>query len=248
MGLALALHMAPDWFRRAQAWLERSLTGPTLLVWPFVIFTVARLSLYPVFGVNLGFLNDWYNHITSAGVFLFGFLIARSDRIWEQLVRMRWAGLAMAVAGFAFYAPFVWQWGQGSDFAETQHPGMAVFYDLERWGAIVALLGFGRKHLAGHTQGKGAAALRYLNGGIFTAYIVHEPAMLIMKHGLRFMQLNLAVEMALVALGATAACLAAYELARRINWLGVALGQRRIGWLRLPARRPGALAAGPSPA
>ncbi len=246
--LSLGLHWAPGWFKRTQAGLERVLSGPSLLIWPFAIFTVARLSLYPVFGVNLGFLNDWYNHVTSACVFLFGFLIARSDKIWDELVKMRWAGLVMAVAGFAAYAPFVWHWGQGSDFAETQHPGMGVFYDLERWGAIVALLGFGHKHLARHTQGKGAVALKYLNGGIFTAYIVHEPAMLIMKHWLRPLQLNLAVEMTLVALGTTDACFVAYELARRVNWLGVALGQRRIGWLQFPARRPGALAAGSSPA
>jgi glucan biosynthesis protein C len=232
IALALALKLAPDGSRTAQRALERLLGGPALLIWPFVILAALRLVLFPSFGVTLRFVDDWYNHLVSGGMFLFGFLIARSDRLWVHIVRARWAALAMAVAGFAAYAVLGAHYGAAPETAEIQHPGMAVFYDLERWGAIVAVLGFGRRHL-----GRGAPSLRYLNGGVFTAYIVHEPAMLAAKHALKPLNLNVGVEMGLVALATLASCFLAYELARRIAWLGVALGQRRPGRLAFPPMR-----------
>jgi glucan biosynthesis protein C len=238
--LALGLAWAPSWFRSAQRALERLVTGPTLLIWPFVVLAALRMILFPKFGVTLGFIDDGYNHLVSGGMFLIGFLTARSDRIWAHVVKARWAALAMAVAGFAAYSALGLHYGVPSEWAEAQHPGMAVFYDMERWGAIVALLGFGRRHL-----GRGAPALHYLNGGIFTAYIVHEPAMLAIRHWLKPMNLNIAAEAGLVTLGTLASCWLAYELARRISWLGVALGQRRLGKRPPPSMRARTIADPP---
>jgi hypothetical protein len=96
---------------------------------------------------------------------------------------------------------------------------------MERWGAVVAVLGFGYRYLA---RG-GVAAPRYLNGAIFTYYIVHEPAMLGAWHWLKPLGLTPALEAALVALVTLGACALAYEAARRVAWIGVALGQRRLG-------------------
>jgi glucan biosynthesis protein C len=234
--LTLGLGLGPGAFAWAQRRLER-ISAPALLVWPFIILATLRLMLFPRFGVTLGFSNDWYNHLVCAGMFLLGFLMARSERVWVHLVRARWAGLCMAAVGLIAYGCLVLYYGLSPEWAEAGHPAMGVLYDLERWGAMVAVLGFGRLHLASRR----APALRYLNGGIFTAYIVHEPVLLALKHALAPMRLNIAVEVGLLTLGALGACFIAYELARRVRWLGVALGQRRLtlswdAWRR-PAHR-----------
>jgi peptidoglycan/LPS O-acetylase OafA/YrhL len=227
--LAGALALRPTWFRAAQARMGK-LAGMGLLIWPYALLCLLRLTLYPAFGVSLSFVNDWYNHLVSGGMFLLGFLAARSETFWAEAVKARWAALFMAVAGFAAYGAMGLQFTTAPELAEPAHRSMAVFYEMERWGAVVAVLGFGYRHLA-H---RGTAAPRYLNGAVFTFYIVHEPAMLAAWHWLKPLNLHDGFEAALVAVATLAICLLAYETARRVGWLGVLLGQRRFGWRPAP--------------
>jgi hypothetical protein len=194
-----------------------------------------------VFGMTLAFVDDWYNHLVSGGMFLLGFLAARSQVFWPQVAKVRWAGLIMAVAGFVLYSAIGLQYAAQPEQAEAVYPSLGVFHEMEHWGAVVALLGFGYRHLA-----RGAPSPRYLNGGVFTYYIVHEPAMLAAWHWLKPLQLNDGVEAALVAAATIGTCALAYEVARRVGWIGVALGQRRLGWeafRRREARQPSAVSA-----
>lgn len=223
VALSAALALRPGWFAAGQKALER-LGGMALLIWPFAILSVLRLTLMPMFGMTLTFFDDWYNHLVSVSMFLLGFLAARSERFWTQVAKARWAGLIMAGAGFALYSSMGLQYAARPELAEATHPSMGLFHEMERWGAIVALLGFGYRHLA-----RGMPAPRYLNGGVFTYYIVHEPAMLAAWHWLKPLKLHSGVEAVLVGAATLAACALAYEAAQRVGWLGVALGQRRLG-------------------
>lgn len=238
--LAAALMFRPRWFAAGEAVL-RKLGATGLLIWPYALLSLLRLTAYPLFGVTLGFVDDWYNHLVSGGMFLLGFLIARSETFWTEAVKARWPALVMAAAGFAAYSALGLQYTTAPELAEPAHRSMAVFYEMERWGAVIAVLGFGYKHLAHRRIGP---APRYLNGAIFTCYIVHEPAMLAAWHWLKPLNLHDGVEAVLVASATVAACLLAYEIARRVGWLGVVLGQRRASWgataaAREPAVQPG---------
>jgi hypothetical protein len=232
MALSAGLALKPGWFRRGQALLER-LGGMNLLIWPYAVLCVLRLTAYPAFGMTLTFFDDWYNHLVSAGMFVLGFLAARSPVFWSQVAKVRWAALVLALAGFALYSAFGLQYAAQPEIAEPAHPGMGVFYEMERWGAVVAVLGFGYRHLA-----RAPASPGYLNGGVFTWYIVHEPVMLAAWHWLKRLRLNDGLEAGLVAVITLSICLLAYEAARRVGWLGVALGQRRLEWGRLGWARP----------
>jgi peptidoglycan/LPS O-acetylase OafA/YrhL len=233
--LAAALVLRPGWFRAGQAGLGK-LSGMGLLIWPYALLCLLRLTAYPVFGVSLSFVDDWYNHLVSGGMFLLGFLVARSETFWAEAVKARWAALIMAVAGFAAYCALGLPFTTAPELAEPAHRSMAVFYEMERWGAVVAVLGFGYRHLAHRSP----AAPRYLNGAVFTFYIVHEPAMLAAWHWLKPLNLHPGAEAALVAVATLCACLLAYEAARRVGWIGVLLGQRRFSWRSpvAPAREP----------
>ena len=101
---------------------------------------------------------------------------------------------------------------------------MQFFYPLERWGAIVAVLGFARRHLTRDT-----AVVRYLNGGMFTYYIVHQPALVVMLHQVKPLGLHAGVEAMVVLAGTVAACGLAYELARGLGWFGLLMGVRPPG-------------------
>ncbi len=219
MALAAGLTLAPGLVRAVGDWLDRTVSGPVLLVWPIVGLVALRLTAYRAFGVTLGFTDDWYNHLVCGGFFLLGFLAARSERIWESVIRLRWVALAVAAAGYAADAVWAGRYGGVPELVELSHPAMSVFYELERWGAIVALLGFARRHLGGS-----APLLAYLNGGVFTYYVLHQPAMLLALHWLKPMNLPPVLEAVLIAAATLAACGLGYELARRLPVVGVLLG------------------------
>jgi hypothetical protein len=223
--LAGLLALRPGWVR----WAERALGrvgGMTLLIAPYVGLCLLRTIAYPKFGMTLSFVDDWYNHTVSSAMFLLGFLAAHSAPFWEQVRRLRWAALVMALIGFGLYSAIGLHLGAPSELAEIGRPSLGLFYEMERWGAIVAVLGFGYRYLA---SASAPPAPRYLTAAIFTYYIVHEPALMAAWHWLKPLGLNPALEAGLVALATLGACALAYEAARRVAFIGVALGQRRFG-------------------
>lgn len=217
----LALAVAPRWVKAAQTRLETLLSGVGLLMWPLVVLATLRFTLFPVYGTTLDLVNDWDNHAVSLGMFLLGFLLARSERVWERFVALRWPALALAATGWGAYAALVWIARDAPDVVERANPVMHLFHSVERWAAIVAILGFARRHLR-----RDCKALRYLNGGMFTYYIVHQPAILLLLHGLKPLALHPGVEFTLVIAGAVGVCALAYEIARSIGGFGMLLGAR----------------------
>jgi hypothetical protein len=221
--LALALWASPRWVGWLQPRLERWLSGAGLILWPLAVLVMVRISLFPLFGMTLHFYVDWNNHAESLGMFLFGFMIARSEKLWDRFVAMRWVGLALAVLGWAAYA-LMWGGHGIPEWIERSKPVMQFFYPLERWGAIVAVLGFGRRHLT-----RDSALVRYLNGGMFTYYIVHQPALVFMLHNLKPLGLPAAIEALAVLAGTVAICGIAYEIAKTLGWFGLLMGVRPPG-------------------
>jgi hypothetical protein len=232
--LAAALALKPGWVRRAEDMLGR-LGGMALLLGPYVALCLVRTIAYPKFGMTLAFVDDWYNHAVSSAMFLLGFLAAHCGPFWEQARRLRWGALVMALAGFVLHSAVGLHVGLPPEQAEVGRPMLGLFYEMERWGAIVAVLGFGYRYLA---MGNAPAAPRYLTAAIFTYYIVHEPALMAAWHWLKPLGLNPALEAGLVALATLAACALAYEAARRVAFIGVALGQRRLGAWSFARPRP----------
>lgn len=225
LALAAVLALRPGWVRSAERALGR-LGGMALLLGPYAALCLLRTVAYPKFGMTLSFVDDWYNHTVSSAMFLLGFLVAQCGPFWEQVRRLRWAALVMALAGFGLYGAIGLHFGAPSELVELGRPSLGLFYEMERWGAIVAVLGFGYRYLA---LGSAPPAPRYLTAAIFTYYIVHEPALMAAWHWLKPFKLNPALEAGLVAVATLAACALAYEAARRVAFIGVALGQRRFG-------------------
>ena len=67
---------------------------------------------------------------------------------------------------------------------------------------------------------------QYLNRGLFTFYIIHQPALLLIIHWLKKADLSVGLEAPTVILTTMLSCILAYELARRSGWLAPFLGQR----------------------
>jgi glucans biosynthesis protein C len=218
--LLLAAMIALPTVRRAlQAAGDRVFRGWGLVVWPVLYLILIRWLLAPRFEITHALTDDWYNHALSFGAFLFGYLIARSEEARQTLMRLRWPALIVALCCWAAWATYAWTYRGDVNPSEPLRQAMRIAYALDQAGFIAAILGFGARWL-----NRDAPALRYLSAGVFPFYIVHQTVTVVAAYNLATLHLPLGVEAGLLILITALGCLLAYEVARRIGWLGLLLG------------------------
>lgn len=215
-GVLSAWPAAADWLGQR---LAAALAGPWLLALPCLLFAVWRLFLFPNFPSTHALFGDWYNHADYATAFLIGFLVARQDSIWRDIERQRWVALTVAAACFV---GFILVYAGLFARSPTLRWFAGSAYGCYQWLAMVAVLGFARRHLTAD-----GPVRRYLTDAIFPYYIVHQTAIIMIAHALRGSGLSAGTEAAIVISGTAVTCLVSYEIARRIAWLRPLFGLRR---------------------
>jgi hypothetical protein len=91
---------------------------------------------------------------------------------------------------------------------------MNLVFSVDQWCAIVAILGFGARHL-----NRGGPVLTWLTLSVFPFYIIHQTVIVVAGHSLAKVGLPQGVE-ALALIGVTVAgCLATNEVVRRVWFL-----------------------------
>jgi glucan biosynthesis protein C len=221
--LWLALRLLPRLMARLEAAMPRWLSGASLMILPIVALTLLRLLLVARFPTTHALVDDWYNHAQYFGIFLLGFLIARSNSIWEQMRAQRWIALGMAMLSYAFIA---WYFNF-SPYTDENPPPEALralqrlIYCINSWSSIATILGFAR-----HVNPGDSAARRYLTEAIFPFYIVHQTAIVIYAQALKPLALTPAIECPLLITMTFATCFASFEIVRRSRWLRPLFGLR----------------------
>ncbi|QCI67474.1 acyltransferase family protein [Phreatobacter stygius] len=221
MVLAAILWLAPGLVRRAEAGLARMLAGPGILLWPCAVLVVYRVVLFPRFPVTHTLIDDWYAHALYFSVFMFGFLVARSDAVWQALEQWRWPALAGALVAYGLYLVLRRQ-GLSSELVLA---GLRLIYGIDQWCWIAAVLGFGRRWLSV----RDTPARRYLTDAVFPYYIVHQTAIIVAAYGLKSYGLPAWLEATLVILATAATCVLTYEVVRRVGWLRPLFGLKPRG-------------------
>ena len=196
-------------------WLGANLKGWGLIVWPVLYLAVVRIALVGRFEMTHALVDDWFNHALSFSAFLFGYLIARSETLKAQFIRVRWPALLLAIAAWAAWAAYAWIY-RADDIVPPAmlKQIMRVVYCVDQWGAIAAVLGFGAKHLT-----RGGPRLTYLTMAVFPFYIVHQTLIVVAAHHLARVGLPQPLEAAILVATTFAGCFATYEVVRRIPLL-----------------------------
>ena len=192
-----------------------------LLLGPWFVLWVLRMTLYPLFGSNHAMVRDWYDHTLYFGMFLFGFTLVRQPVLWLAIDRLRWPALVLAVLGALVYIGLALGWGEAVASVEWQRAVGRAGREAQAWGAVLAALGFGQRHLNHDHRWRA-----YLVDVIFAYYIVHQTALIAIAVWLKPLHLGGALEGALVVGGTAIACVVIAEVARRIAWLRPLFGFR----------------------
>lgn len=186
--------------------------GWILLLAPIVFLGGCRIVLEPMFGQTHALVDDWYVHAMSLSAFLLGFLLAKSERFREATIRLRWPALILALTAWALIANYDWRHrGDEIDAPVWLQLLGGFIYAVDQWGAILAVLGFGARHLT-----RGGPALTYLTLAVFPFYIVHQTVIVVVAHHLAKLGLNQGLEAAILIATTFAACFATYEIVRRV--------------------------------
>jgi Acyltransferase family len=192
-----------------------------LLLGPWAVQWVLRMTLFPAFGSNHALVADWYNHALYFGMFTMGLLLVRYPAWWRAVDRLRWPALTLALLGGAVYLTLVvgYRVGPSTDAATIVLTRAAR--EAQAWGAVLAALGFGQRHLNHDHRWRA-----YLVDAVFAYYIVHQTALIALAMWLKPLRLGGALEATLVVAGTVLACAVSAEVARRVRWLRPLFGFR----------------------
>ncbi|MDX5330438.1 MAG: acyltransferase family protein [Caulobacteraceae bacterium] len=223
--LAVLIATARPLLSRLERWCE---AAPAWLLFaaPIAFLGLIRAVLLPRFGVTHALVDDWYTHALSFSMFLFGYLTARSEAVKARLIALRWPALAVFVIAYGSFAIFVAANDQG---ARSLTLAMRFVYGADQWAAIVAILGFGARHL-----NRSHPALGYLTLAVFPYYIVHQTVIVVAGHHLAQLGLPQGLEATLVISFTFLVCALTYEIVRRIGPLRPLFGLKNDA----PSGRP----------
>lgn len=216
VALYAVIRVAPATVNWLRSIAEKQLGGLGAVLWPIALLAAARLTLIAIFPPTHALVGDWYNHLLYGTTFLLGFTLAGTRAPWVAIERARWIALGLAVIGWAFLSAYYGVFNEDS----VIEPSLALrlfqrfVYGAEQWLAIVAVLGFARRHLA-HDN----AARRYLTASIFPVYILHQSVIVVVAHALKPAHLDPTVEGGLLVMVTAATCFLGYEVIRRVKWL-----------------------------
>lgn len=184
---------------------------PALLVAPILLIFALRITLFDIFGDTHALVDDWHNHALYFSGFLAGYAIAKNAAFFAAAERLRWIALGLGVAAWLF-------WQAGDDYLEARlgEEWAALVVRLLRstlaWAVILALFGFGSRHLRGHD----GPVRRYLTDAIFPFYIIHQTVIIAAGAYLDPLQWPLWIEAPVLIATTAAACFLGYEIVRRM--------------------------------
>ncbi|MGK5034733.1 acyltransferase family protein [Janthinobacterium sp. LB3P118] len=215
------LERIKPYFRRLRGW--------RLLVLPALPTLAAMALLKMRYPETHALVRDWYAHAIYFTLFMYGWWLGNDKGLWQELARLRWHALWLALCAFIIY--------QYCDKIHSEHlltwasVGSWPMRNLYMWLAICAILGWSHTLL-----NRPFSWLPWARQAVFPWYILHQSAIVLLAYWLVPLQLGPVVEPLLVLTGTAAIC-----------WLGTSLLISKVSWLRpcfgLPARPRQAVAA-----
>lgn len=195
---------------RAGAWLGRQLTGWKAIALPVAFLAIVRIALKSYFPETHNLTWDWFNHATYLPIFLAGVLLATQAGFWRTLDDLRFPALGIALGCWAMLVAYHTQ----PEALQTWLAPARIVWATCQWCAIVAVCGFGHRHL-----NFDSAKRRYLTEAVFPVYILHQTLIICFSRVLLRADLPPATEgLVLVVLTITAS-FGVFEVVRRVRVL-----------------------------
>jgi len=199
---------------RVQAWFC-GLRGAWLMLLPALPLCVFTLALQARFPDTGDLVHDGYRHPMYFTVFLYGYLVARDEGFWAEVLRLRWKTLGTALA---LGISYVFLDGLFSD----KTPSQQVLCNLYLWMMLLAILGWGHALL-----NRPFRWLRWATESVYPWYVLHQSVLIGIAFWLIPLRLGPLAEPALVLLLTVLGCWSIGEVVKAIPVLRPCFGLKR---------------------
>jgi surface polysaccharide O-acyltransferase-like enzyme len=205
-----------------QALADRLAALPGWAWWllPIVWLALLRLALLGHFGSTHALVDDWHNHASYFSVFLAGVLLAARPALLARLEPLRWPALAVALLAWWGIGVYLEHVRTLPAVPEGLRALQRVAHAALQWSALVALLGFARRHLNHDHRWRVP-----LNEAVFPLYLLHQTLIIVLAMAALPLALHPAIEAPLLVLLTFAGALAAWRALRHAGplrpWFGL---------------------------
>ncbi|NVD69881.1 acyltransferase family protein [Duganella sp. BJB1802] len=212
---------------RLRSWsatLGRRLTGWKIVALPVLALFVARYALAEAFPETHALVNDWYNHAHYFFLFGMGVMLALQNGFWARVDELRWTSLGLWLFSWAVVVclhSMPESVGNLPIIAQMK-PLLRMIFCLGQWAPILAICGFGHRHLAFDS-----AKRRYLTEAVFPVYILHQTLIVTMAHWLKPVKMAPGTEGAVLVVLTFAISFGVFEVVRRVAVLRPLFGLGR---------------------
>ncbi len=211
--------------------LFTDLRGPALLILPALPLIFYTLTLQESFPETGDFIHDWYRNAVYFTVFLYGYLIARNEGFWNEVLRLRRLSLATALLIFIPYISMVILLpDEIPDWLEAFIWCLRNFYI---WTMLMAILGWSYALL-----NRPFRWLPWANESVYPWYILHQSLIVGLGFWLSRYKLGPISEPLLLLLGTIAGCWLISEIVKRIPWLRACFGLKTYSASKEAANGP----------
>ncbi|MYM94070.1 acyltransferase family protein [Duganella vulcania] len=212
---------------RLRSWsdaLGRQLAGWKIIVLPVLALFVARYALAEAFPETHALVNDWYNHAHYFFLFVMGVMLALQNGFWARVDGLRWTSLGLWLFSWAVVVCLHSMPESVGDLPiiAQMKPLLRMIFCLGQWAPILAICGFGHRHLAFDS-----AKRRYLTEAVFPVYILHQTLIVSMAHWLKPVKLAPGTEGAVLVVLTFAISFGLFEVVRRVPVLRPLFGLGR---------------------
>lgn len=211
--------------RRIPKGVNALITGPFLIITPWVVMAVLRITLFRVFGESHDFREDGYLHALYFSVFLFGYAVAKHEAFFARCANMRFIALTLALIAWAASLAYFAAYPDGVDPPRVLRVTLTGVRELQAWCAIIAAIGFAHRHL----KSLDSPLRRLLTKAIFPFYLIHQTIIVVAGHALDEIHLPLAIEAPLLIGITMLGCWLFFDLGCRLPFLRI--------WIGLPSSR-----------
>lgn len=162
--------------------------------------------------------------------FVYGFVVAPPAAVAQMIQRQRWLSLLLGVSLFVMLGAW-WSAEGDPKYGTPQFVLVLALIGLSGWCWVLALLGFGRKHLNFYKP-----VLVYANEAVLPFYVLHQSMLVFIGYFVVQWPIPDLLKWALITSTAFLSIMALYEFAiRRVNVLRFLFGLRPLP--HVPASR-----------
>jgi surface polysaccharide O-acyltransferase-like enzyme len=178
----------------------------------YLIFLVFLIQYYNYYLFYLKYpeqgslVEDWFVFNTSITYLILGYLLASSNRFWDNCERYRKISLSLAVVTsiilfINYYLPNALPKKEGMD-AQVYF----LLDALQIWSIILTLIGFAKKHL-----NISSSILQYLNQAVFPFFIIHQTIIVAIGYWIVQMKVSILTKYLLLSICSSIIIYALYE-------------------------------------